>query len=217
MKVAVFDLDNTLLAGDSDYLWGQFLVELGIVDRAHYERGNERFYADYLVGTLDLAAYMRFVLGPLMDMPAAERDALRSRFVQERVRALIAPQAPALIERHRSQGDRLLITTATNRFITEPIAELLGIEVLLATEPELRDGRFTGAITGVPNFQEGKVIRLREWLAGQSAEAAELTCYSDSHNDLPLLRFADHAVAVDPDQTLRKVAEREGWSIISLR
>ena len=216
MRLAVFDLDHTLLAADSDFLWGQFLCDEGLVDRARYEARNRQFYADYSAGTLDIAAFYDFSLAPLTQKSIAEWQPLRTRFVTEIIAPKIAPLAPALLERHRAAGDTLLITTATHRFITEPIAALLGIEHLLATEPEVLDGRHTGKLLR-PNFQAGKVVRLREWMREHRAESAQVTAYSDSRNDLPLLEFAHTAVAVDPDPVLRAEAERRGWQVLSLR
>ncbi|MGQ0528582.1 MAG: HAD family hydrolase, partial [Panacagrimonas sp.] len=154
MRLAIFDLDNTLLAGDSDYLWGRFLVDQGLVDAASYERENQRFYEQYRDGTLDIEAFCRFSFAPLAAHPLTQLQAWRARFVDERILPIVAPLAPALLEKHRIQGDELLIMTATNRFITEPIAELLGVETLIATDPEFVDGRYTGQLSGTPNFRE---------------------------------------------------------------
>jgi HAD superfamily hydrolase (TIGR01490 family) len=215
--LAIFDLDHTLLAGDSDYLWGQFLVEQGRVDGDSYERQNRVFYEQYRDGTLDIDAFAAFSLAPLAAAEPEELYALRRRFVHEKIEPCVAPGAHALLQRHRSRGDILIITTATNRFITEPIAALLGVPHLLATDPEMIGGRYTGRLEGHANFREGKVLRLRDWLERMRIEYRHSTCYSDSHNDLPLLSFADTAVAVDPDPTLRAEAERRGWEMISLR
>ncbi len=217
MNLAIFDLDNTLLSGDSDYLWGRFLVDLGLVDGDAYERQNQLFYERYCDGTLDIVEYSRFAFAPLASNPLSTLIEWRTRFVRERIEPIVAPLAPALLERHRSQGDRLLITTATNRFITEPIAELLGVDVLIATDPEFVDGRYTGELSGTPNFREGKVTRLKTWLAEQSVPPQRISCYSDSHNDLPLLLLAHSPVAVDPDDRLRAAAGQRGWPVISLR
>jgi HAD superfamily hydrolase (TIGR01490 family) len=216
MNLAVFDLDHTLLAGDSDYLWGQYLIAEGLVDGASYERENRRFYEQYNAGTLDIEEFASFSLAPLVRNDPEQMRARRERFVREQIAPVVAPGAQRLLHRHRAQGDLLVITTATNRFITEPIAALLGVEHLLATEPEMQDGRFTGRLSGHPNFREGKVLRLRDWLERQQIECHHSTCYSDSQNDLPLLEFADTAVAVDPDPVLRAEAQKRGWSIISL-
>lgn len=217
MRLAIFDLDHTLLAGDSDYLWGQFLIEQGQVDRLVYERENQRFYDEYKAGTLDIEAFCHFSFAPLAAQSFETLLAWRAQFVRDKIEPVIAPLAPALIARHRLQGDTLLITTATNRFVTEPIAELLGVDALIATDPEFVNGRYTGRLAGLPNFQAGKVLRLERWLAAQPQMFEHMTCYSDSRNDLPLLERADTAVAVDPDEVLRAEAERRGWSVISLR
>ncbi|WP_028080899.1 HAD family hydrolase [Solimonas soli] len=216
-RLAVFDLDHTLLASDSDHLWGRWMIENGIVDAERYARENERFYALYTAGTLDIHEYAAFSLRPLVEQPLERMLALRERFVAEWVAPIVAPGAPGLLEKHRAQGDELLITTATSRFITEPIAALLGVSNLIATDAEIVDGRYTGRIAGIPNFQGGKVERLRRWLAAQPEPYAHLTAYSDSRNDIPLLEEAQSAVAVDPDNVLRATAERRGWAIISLR
>lgn len=217
MNLAIFDLDNTLLAGDSDYLWGRFLVERGHVDAELYERQNKIFYERYVDGTLDIFEFSRFAFAPLARTPLPTLLQWREEFVRERIEPVVAPLAPALLERHRSQGDRLLITTATNRFITEPIAQLLGVDVLIATDPEFVEGRYTGELSGTPNFREGKVTRLKTWIAEQRDPPARTSCYSDSHNDLPLLLLADSPVAVDPDDRLRATAIERGWPVISLR
>jgi len=217
MNLAVFDLDHTLLDGDSDYLWGQFLIEEGRVDGESYERQNREFYRQYQEGTLDIDAFARFSLAPLAAHDPKEMRALRARFVQQKIQPHIAAGTAGLLEHHRRRHDRLLITTATNRFITEPIAALLGIDQLIATDPEMIDGRYTGRISGHANFREGKVLRLRAWMERQREEFTHITCYSDSQNDLPLLQFAHTAVAVDPDPVLRAEAQRRGWQVISLK
>ena len=215
MRLAVFDLDHTLLAGDSDYLWGQFLVEKGLVDGEAYARDNQRFYDEYLNGTLDIAAFAAFSLAPIVKHGADKLAALRPEFVRDKIEPIIAPGTFHLLERHRAQNDQLLITTATSRFITEPIAKLLGIDVLLATNAEVVDGRYTGRIAGTANFREGKLINLRAWQGDR--QFSGMSVYSDSHNDLPLLEAADRPVAVDPDDRLRAHAQRRSWPIISLR
>jgi HAD superfamily hydrolase (TIGR01490 family) len=216
MPLAIFDLDNTLLGGDSDYLWGRFLGELGVVDRASYERENERFYQDYREGRLDIMAFLEFSLRPLAANPREQLDAWHARFMQEKIEPLISHAAEDLVERHRRAGDTLIIITATNSFVTAPIARRLGIPHLIATEPEQIDGRFSGRVAGVPSFREGKVIRLEEWLAGHGGTLDGAWFYSDSHNDLPLLGRVSHPVAVDPDPILAEHATRHGWPQISL-
>lgn len=217
MALAIFDLDNTLLAGDSDYLWGQFLVARGLVDGALYAQENERFYRDYREGTLDIHAFLRFALRPLRDHPRGLMEALRDEFLRERIAPIMLPAARALIEGHRVAGDTLLIITATNAFVTAPIAQAFGVPHLIATEPELRGGVYTGEVVGTPAFREGKVSRLDDWLADRGQGLAGSSFYSDSHNDLPLLLRVDHPVAVDPDPRLRAEADARGWPIVSLR
>lgn len=217
MQLTIFDLDHTLLAGDSDYLWGRFLVERGLVDAASYERQNQIFYDQYRDGSLDIHAFCRFSFAPLAAHPLAELRRWRDQFIVEKIEPVIAPLAPLLLARHRARGDHLMIMTATNRFITEPIAERLGVDTLIATDLEFVDGRYTGALQGTPNFREGKVLRLEQWLQENQVNPARICFYSDSHNDLPLLRRADLAIAVDPDDALRAEAQRRAWPVISLR
>lgn len=217
MALAIFDLDNTLLAGDSDHLWGQFLVERGIVDRDYYERENDRFYCDYQAGRLDIAAFLRFALAPLAAHPQAALYAWREAFLREKIDPVILAPARALVGRHRSAGDMLVLITATNAFVTAPIAERFGIPHLIATEPEQADGRYTGEVAGIPAFREGKVRRLEAWLAQTGQSLSGSTFYSDSHNDIALLDRVDHPVAVDPDPQLHVYARQRGWPVISLR
>jgi HAD superfamily hydrolase (TIGR01490 family) len=217
MALALFDLDNTLLNGDSDYLWGCFLVEHGIVDGEHYEGENRRFYDQYLEGTLDIHAFLDFQLKPLAQHPRARLEQWRSEFLINKIEPILLPKATDLLNRHRADGDELLIITATNRFITEPIAARYGVTHLLATEPEAVAGEYTGRVSGTPCFQAGKVERLRDWLQANQKTLAGSWFYSDSHNDLPLLELVSNPVAVDPDDKLRVYAERHGWPVISLR
>jgi HAD superfamily hydrolase (TIGR01490 family) len=217
LALAIFDLDNTLLAGDSDYLWGLFLSEQGVVDGAHYQRENERFYQEYREGRLDIFEFLRFALKPLSENDPAKLRQLRKQFLQQEIEPIVLPAALELIEDHRSAGDTLLIITATNAFVTEPIAARLGIDNLIATDPEMVDGRYTGEVAGEPSYREGKVIRLQSWLQHHGEELADSSFYSDSHNDIPLLERVDNPVAVDPDDQLRDHAASRGWPIISLR
>ena len=217
MPLAIFDLDNTLLAGDSDYLWGVFLAERGVVDPNHYERENERFYREYKEGRLDIYEFLRFSLAPLARHSPDELSVWRQAFLAEKIEPIILPKALALVARHRAAGDQLLIITATNSFVTGPIAARLGIPHLIATEPALRDGRYTGEVDGIPSFREGKVLRLEQWLDAHGADLAGSSFYSDSHNDVPLLERVDHPVAVDPDPALADLAAARGWPILSLR
>jgi HAD superfamily hydrolase (TIGR01490 family) len=217
VALAIFDLDNTLLGGDSDYLWGIYLSERGIVDREAYERLNERFYRDYTEGRLDILEFLRFSLRPLRDNRPEDLLRWRREFIAEKIGPIILPRARALVEQHRARGDTLLIITATNEFVTSPIAECFGVANLIATVPEQVDGRYTGAVAGVPSFQAGKVQRLDQWLAASGEDLTRSTFYSDSHNDLPLLERVDHPVAVDPDGELARCAAARGWPVISLR
>ena len=215
-RLAIFDLDHTLLAGDSDHLWGAFLVERGLVDREVYARENDRFYAEYQAGTLDIHAYAAFAFEPLVRLGHQRLEPLRRQFVEQQIQPIIAPGAPALLDRHRAEGDTVVITTATNAFVTQPIAELLGVELLIATDPEQDETGFTGRIAGTPNFRDGKVVRLREWIAAHGHQDRATICYSDSANDLPLLEMADQAVATPPDPRLRAIAQERGWPILDL-
>lgn len=217
MQLAIFDLDNTLLAGDSDYLWGRFLAERGIVDAEFYEKENHRFYEEYKAGQLNIFEFLAFSLKPLTEHPPEALASLHREFMQDCIQPIIPTAARRLLARHRENGDVLLIITATNRFITAPIAEELGVPHLLATDPEMRNGRYTGRVDGTPCFREGKVERLRAWLKQTGYNLAKSWFYSDSHNDLPLLEMVTHPVAVDPDETLADHAEAKGWPIISLR
>ncbi len=216
MPLAIFDLDNTLLAGDSDYLWGCYLVQQGLLDGTWYERENERFYREYREGTLDIQAFLRFALRPLREHPRDLLESLRRRFLDEVIAPLITAPACALVEHHRTAGDTLVIITATNAFVTAPIAARLGIEHLIATQPEERAGRYTGEVAGIPAFREGKVIRLEHWLAERGLDLNGSFFYSDSHNDLPLLERVDHPRAVNPDPKLKTIAEQRGWPILWL-
>jgi HAD superfamily hydrolase (TIGR01490 family) len=220
MRLALFDLDNTLLAGDSDYEWGQFLVDRGVLERADYEAQNRAFYEQYKAGILDIHEFLGFALRPLADHAPEALEAWHREFMNERIAPMMLPAARALVRRHLEQGDLCAIITSTNSFVTRPIAHAFGIEHLIATEPEKRDGRFTGGVAGLPSFREGKLRRLDDWLAGlgrRFADFGESVCYSDSHNDLPLLERVSRPVAVDPDETLAQEAARRGWERISLR
>lgn len=216
MALALFDLDNTLLAGDSDYLWGVFLSERGIVDGDFYERENQRFYQEYKDGKLDIFEFLAFSLQPLANNRLSDLRRWHASFMQEKIMPLISKQATELVEKHRQAGDTLLVITATNAFVTAPIVKQFGIEHLIATEPEMIDGRYTGRVAGIPCYQEGKVERFSQWLEQHKVTADGAWFYSDSHNDLPLLRKITHPVAVDPDDILAAEATDAGWPIISL-
>ncbi|MGR4067351.1 HAD-IB family hydrolase [Halomonas sp. LR3S48] len=217
MSLAIFDLDNTLLSIDSDHAWGEFLLEQGAVDAEAYREANDRFMADYEAGTLDIHAFLAVALRPLAENSPEQLAAWHQQFMASKVEPSILAKGEELLARHRSRGDTLLIITATNRFITGPIAQRLGVDHLIAVEPEVRDGRYTGKVSGTPSYREGKVKRLEEWLAGTDLTLDDAWFYSDSHNDLPLLQLVEHPVAVDPDPTLREEAEKRGWRIMSLR
>jgi len=217
LSLALFDLDNTLLAGDSDYLWGRFLVEHGIVEGEYYERENQRFYDNYLAGTLDINEFLRFQLRPLAQYDIETLRTWRDQFLVEKIEPIMLSGARALLEQHRGQGDTLVIITATNQFITGPIAQRFQVEHLLATELEMSNGRYTGAVAGTPCFQQGKLSRLQDWLADRDEELESSWFYSDSQNDLPLFERVSNPVAVDPDPRLARHAEERGWPVISLR
>lgn len=217
MTLAIFDLDNTLLAGDSDHAWGEFLISRGLVDADSYRARNDAFYADYCRGELDVIAYNEFVYSVLVPQPPEILAAWHRDFMHSHVAKMILPKGRELLQKHRDAGHRLLIITATNRFITGPIAAELGVADLIATEPEMKDGRYTGKVAGIPCYQHGKIERLELWLAetGESAEGCWF--YSDSRNDIPLLEYATHPVAVDPDEPLRAHAASNSWPVLSLR
>ncbi len=217
MSLAIFDLDNTLLGGDSDHAWGQFLVDKGIVDRDAYQQANDYFLQQYQQGGLNIDEFLTFALQPLAQHTKQQLDEWHRQFMQETIAPMRLPKADALLQQHRAQGDFLLIITATNQFVTGPIAESLGVDHILATVPELVDGAYTGKVEGTPCFQQGKVQRLNQWLQGSGHSLAGSSFYSDSHNDLPLLEIVEHPVAVDADAILTAEAKRRNWPIISLR
>jgi len=217
MALAIFDLDNTLLGGDSDYLWGEFLVENNLVDGESYQQANQDFYDQYLAGTMDIFEFSAFQLKPLADNAPADLIRWRTQYLAEKIEPIILPAAQQLIEHHRQRGDTLLIITATNNFITTPIAKKLGIPHLIATEAEMIDGLYTGHVVGTPSYQQGKVERLQDWLRSQNQTLTGSYFYSDSHNDLPLLNMVEHPVAVDSDPKLFAIAQQQGWQTISLR
>ncbi len=217
MALAIFDLDNTLLAGDSDYLWGRYLVENDIVDPDYYDTKNRYFYNEYKNGSLDIEEFLRFSLKVLSRHDKETLFHWRREFIKQKITPLIHKPARDLLDKHKKRGDTLLIITATNYFVTEPIAKELGVTHLLATMPEEKEGRYTGKFTGTPTYQYGKVTRLQEWLKTQGMTLEGSWFYSDSHNDLPLLKQVDHPVAVDPDEILTSYANRHDWPVISLR
>jgi len=220
VNLALFDLDNTLLNGDSDFEWSQFLIRIGVLDRELFEAKNLAFYEQYKAGTLDIYKFLDFQLKPLSRHARKTLDEWHRQFMRESVLPMITPQSRELVQRHRAAGDVCVIITATNSFVTAPIAREFGVEHLIATEPEHRDGEFTGGVADVPCFREGKITRLVNWLAERGwtlGSFVDSTFYSDSLNDLPLLCKVKHPVAANPDETLRTHAEQHGWRIISLR
>ena len=217
MSLAIFDLDNTLISDDSDFLWGQFLVDQGIVDKNEYEETNDRFYEDYKQGKLDIVEFLHFSLAPLAKNEPEQLYKWRAQFIEEIIKPIQLKPAIRLVNKHRFRGDTVMVITATNRFVTEPIVKLFGIDNLLATTPEFVDGRYTGKFNGTPCFQEGKVTLLKAWLENSTETLENSWFYSDSHNDLSLLKLVDNPVAVDPDQKLGDYAKQADWSIISLR
>ena len=217
MELAIFDLDNTLLGGDSDYLWGRFLGENGYVDQDLHEKRNKAFYEDYQKGCLDIHAFAKFQFQPLATNTMQTLQGWRQRFIDEKIRPIVLPKALELVKFHRNKRHELLIITATNRFISAPIAELFGITHLIATELEMRCGAYTGKLSGVPAFAENKVIRLQAWLKERGQHINSSWFYSDSHNDLALLEHVTYPIAVDPDEILRHEAKKHDWQVISLR
>ena len=217
LKLALFDLDHTLLDGDSDVSWAEFLIEEGVLHPDEFHPKNQWFFERYKDGTLDIHEFLEFQLAPLAAHPRARLDEWHEEYMQRKIRPIIHARAADLIARH-GDGLRALVT-ATNRFITAPIARELGIEHLVATDLEEVDGEFTGKPRGTPSFREGKITCVEEWLAsmGRRLEDFESWFYSDSLNDLPLLERVTHPVAVDPDATLRAKAIERGWPVISLK
>jgi HAD superfamily hydrolase (TIGR01490 family) len=219
MKLALFDLDNTLLHGDSDYEWAQYLIEQGVLERDYYEARNNEFYDQYKAGTLDILAFLDFQLAPLARYPRAQLDEWHRGFMRTRILPMIKPKGRTLVANHLQAGDLCAIITATNAFVTAPIAAELRIDHLLATRIEEVNGAFTGKPQGTPTFREGKIERLDEWLASRGARLADFETswfYSDSLNDIPLLERVNRPVAVDPDPQLEALARSRGWPVMSL-
>lgn len=217
MTLTLFDLDNTLIGGDSDYLWGEFLVSRKLVDVEYYRQRNRQFYEDYEKGSLDVASYLRFALSALANLDSNTLLSAQADFMRESIQPIWLPKAEALVEQHRSEGKELAVITATNRFVVEPIVQKLGIDNLICSEPEIIDGQYTGDFVGTPCFAEGKITKINEWLKPRAHNLQSAWFYSDSHNDLPLMKEVGKAVAVDPDPKLKDEAEKLGWQIISLR
>ncbi|RZL36395.1 MAG: HAD family hydrolase [Rubrivivax sp.] len=220
MNLTLFDLDGTLIPVDSDHSFGAFMVDVGWVDGEVWGRRNDQFFAQYNAGTLDLPAYVEFATTAFRSRPLDEALAMRQRFMAEVMQPAIRPEARALVERHRAAGDLIALVTATNEFVTAPIAEAFGIEHLIAVQLERdAEGRYTGAIRGVPSFREGKIERVQNWLQGLGAQWGgfeRVTFYSDSTNDLPLLERVSHPVATNPSPTLAQIAAERGWPQLQL-
>jgi HAD superfamily hydrolase (TIGR01490 family) len=217
MVLALFDLDNTLLSDDSDFLWGCFLVEKGLVDKATYDAANQRFYAEYKQGTLDIFEFLTFSLKPLTQFSMLELDELHKEFMEKHIHPAMTEKGLTQIQHHRDKGDITVIITATNRFVTEPIAKAFNVDDLIATDPEIINGEYTGQVTGTPCFQKGKITCLNQWLENTSHDLENSTFYSDSHNDIPLLEIVTNPIAIDPDDELRVIAEERNWEIRSFR
>jgi len=220
LNLALFDLDNTILAGDSDYNWSRFLIQEGYLDGEVHAEKNEKFYADYKAGTLDIYAFVEFQFRPLARNPRSVLNQLLKKYVEEVIKPMITKKAYALVRKHHEEGDLLIVITATNSFITKPIAALFGIENLIGTDPEEKEGEFTGKVSGLPSFKEGKVTRLEAWLKNKNLSLLDFKksyFYSDSHNDLPLMQKVTHPIAVDADDILTEYAKSKGWPLISLR
>ncbi|WP_047551112.1 HAD family hydrolase [Methylotenera sp. G11] len=219
-NLALFDLDNTLLAGDSDYNWSLFLINEGLLDGAAHQARNEQFYQDYKNGTLDIYAFLEFQLKPLSQLPKKFLDELHQRYMEKVIRPMMTQKAQDLVNKHKAAGDLCLVITATNSFVTRPIAAAYGIDNLIGTDPEMVNGEYTGGVSGVPSFKEGKVTRINQWLAERGSALTDYATsyfYSDSHNDLPLMKLVSNPVAVDADEILSDYAKQQGWPQISLR
>lgn len=219
-NLALFDLDNTLLAGDSDYNWSLFLINEGLLDGASHQARNEQFYQDYKNGCLDIYAFLEFQLKPLSQHPKKFLDELHQKYMEKVIRPMMTQKAQDLVNKHKEAGDLCLVITATNSFVTRPIAAAYGIENLIGTDPEMVNGEYTGGVSGVPSFKEGKVTRIKQWLAEQGKSLGDYQTsyfYSDSHNDLPLMKLVTNPVAVDADEILSEYARQQGWPQISLR
>ena len=219
-NLALFDLDNTLLAGDSDYNWSLFLIREGLLDaKMHHDR-NEQFYADYKNGSLDIVEFLKFQLVPLSQHPKKFLDELHLKYMDEVIRPMMTDKAQALVNKHKAAGDLCLVITATNSFVTKPIATAYGIENLIGSDPEMANGQYTGGVSGIPSFKEGKVMRINQWLLERGKKLSDFEnsyFYSDSHNDLALMKLVTNPVAVDADEILKTYAEEQAWPQISLR
>ncbi len=219
-NLALFDLDNTLLAGDSDYNWSLFLIEEGLLDAKTHHARNEQFYLDYKNGCLNIVEFLKFQLQPLSQHPKKFLDELHLKYMQKIIRPMMTQRAQDLVDKHKQAGNLCVVITATNSFVTKPIATAYGIEHLIGSDPEMVNGEYTGGVTGVPTYKEGKVTRINQWLEARGLKLSDFETsyfYSDSHNDLPLMKLVTHPVAVDADETLTAYAKQQGWPQISLR
>ena len=217
--LTLFDLDNTLLNGDSDHAWGEFLIYKGLVAENNHRERNDQFYEDYRNENLDLNAYVAFTIKPIINLSEEQRTNLHKEFMTFAINGAILPKAKKLVREHKSRGDFCVIITATNNYITAPIAQNFHIDLLLATDLEIENGYFTGMISGIPCYREGKLDKLKQWLENSNGihSLANSTFYSDSINDLPLLEAVQNPIAVDPDDALLQVSQKRGWKVISLR
>lgn len=215
MALALFDLDNTLLNGDSDHAWGVYLGEIGVLDQAEQTKAQDYFYAQYTKGDLDIFEFLEYQLSVLADHEPQQLFDWRADYVETRIKPMVDQEIVARLEHHRDQGDKLVIITATNDFVTQPIADLLNVDTLIATTAEKLQHGYTGKVTGTPCFQDGKITRLNDWLAGTDFSYKDSWFYSDSHNDLPLLKKVDKPVAVKPDPVLLEFAQQNQWEIIN--
>jgi len=218
MSLAIFDLDNTLIGGDSDYLWGEFLCDEGIIsDRQSFEKKNDYFYQQYELGLLDIYAWAEFSFEILSHYSINELEAFHVKFMAQKIEPIFLEKAQDCINSHKKNGDTVLVITASNTFVTAPIVKRYGINHLIATEPEIVSGRYTGKVSGIPCFKSGKIENLMPWLERNSESLKDSTFYSDSHNDLPLLELVDNPVAVNADKILAKIAQTKGWDILNWR
>jgi HAD superfamily hydrolase (TIGR01490 family) len=217
MPLALFDLDNTLIGGDSDYLWGEFLCEIGAVDKEYYQDQNKYFYEQYCLGKLDIYAYSAFSMEPLSRYSMNELGKFHKQFMHEKIEPLFLLEAEKVVNKHRNNGDTIAVITASNNFVTAPIVNLLGIENLLATELEKISGSYSGKVLGTPCYKHGKVEKLKMWMERTGESIANSTFYSDSHNDLPLLELVTNPIAVNPDDELMKISIERGWTVLDWR
>ena len=218
MSLAIFDLDNTLIGGDSDYLWGEFLCDEGIIsDRQSFEKKNDYFYQQYELGSLDIYAWAEFSFEILSHYSINELEAFHVKFMAQKIEPILLEKAQDCINSHKENGDTVLVITASNTFVTAPIVKRYGINHLIATEPEIVSGRYTGKVSGIPCFKSGKIENLMPWLERNGESLKDSTFYSDSHNDLPLLELVDNPVAVNADKILAKIAQTNGWDILNWR